>query len=410
MGWLAGAEVQIEKLDETEDLLAVIETADFVWSAEDRQIVASGIAARLDVGAGPDRISRAAAELSALFTGLDRNRGEDLPAGVAPMAVGSLPFSNDERGELIVPASTTVRLSDGRTWRITVESEPAEIGTEDPRGSLERPKQRLAGDGPDMTPAQWQAAVEEILRRIDAGGLQKVVLARTLTLDTDVEVQVGELIRHFREIAPTSYGYACDGLVGASPELLVSRRGKQIISRAMAGTSWKGWTPPQLGSEILVESDKDLREHQLVIDDVINDLVPWCESWQVKGPEMVRFSTVTHLVSTFTADLAAPFPGALALAGKLHPTAAVGGRPQDEALALIAKLEAVPRGRYAGPVGWVDAHGDGDFAIALRCAELGSGRIRLFAGAGIVAGSEPMKEWDETTAKLEPARRALGLS
>ncbi len=306
-----------------------------------------------------------------------------------------------------MPAKATVRLEDGSTWVSSV-AVPGRAADE-LQGAPPTVFPDCCREIPDATSEQWEAAVQEILRQIAAGEIEKVVLARTLTIESEGLPALEEVTRRFRDLAPSSYVYACDGLVGASPELIVRRRGDDVLSQPMAGTSWAGWASAVSGSTVLAESDKDLWEHQMTIEDVVANLAPWCRSFEVQGPEMMQFAGVTHLVSTFLGRLQRPGSSALALAGALHPTPAVGGRPRARALALIERLEPVPRGTYAGPVGWIDAAGNGDFAVALRCAQVASSAARLFGGAGIVPGSDAMREWTETDAKLSVARRALGL-
>jgi isochorismate synthase EntC len=193
-------------------------------------------------------------------------------------------------------------------------------------------------------------------------------------------------------------------MVGASPELLVARYGDRVVSRPMAGTA----VPGDGALERLAASPKDAREHRLVVDAILEVLGPRClEVEAAAEPEVDEFADVAHLATPIHGTLRTPAPDALTLARALHPTPAVAGTPTDAALAAIARLEPHGRGRYAGPVGWVDARGDGEWAVALRCASLDGARAVLHAGAGIVAGSDPDLEWTETEAKLDPMLRAL---
>ncbi|MGI9023161.1 MAG: isochorismate synthase, partial [Acidimicrobiales bacterium] len=209
---------------------------------------------------------------------------------------------------------------------------------------------------------------------------------------------------------PSSFTYAVGDFVGASPELLVRRRGNRVMSRPMAGTATRGATEADdnLLVAALASSAKEAEEHALVVQAVREALEPLCREL-VGGaqPDAVRLATVTHLATTVAGHLVEPAPSALALAGLLHPTPSVAGLPRADALAAIADLETFDRGNYAGPVGWVDARGDGDWAVALRCAQVDGRRARLTAGAGIMADSDPDAEWAETEAKLEPMLRAL---
>ena len=204
---------------------------------------------------------------------------------------------------------------------------------------------------------------------------------------------------------PGSFVYASDGFVGASPELLVRRRGEIVESRPVAGTTVADSDEALLA---LAASVKDTREHRYVVDAIVDTLGAHCSELSVAAtPEVAVFGPVAHLATPIHGRLHISQPNALDLARLLHPTPAVGGTPRAAALDAIRALEGFDRGRYAGPVGWVDARGDGEWAIALRGAELDGARARLVAGAGIVAGSDPDAEWAETQAKLEPMLRAL---
>ncbi|MFI5053710.1 MAG: isochorismate synthase MenF, partial [Acidimicrobiia bacterium] len=199
--------------------------------------------------------------------------------------------------------------------------------------------------------------------------------------------------------------YAIEGFVGASPELLVRRVGTIVESRPVAGTSL---ADGEESLRALAASVKDTREHRYVVDAIVAALGERCEELTVEAiPEVAVFGPVAHLATPIRGRLCEPAPNALELARLLHPTPAVGGTPRRPALDAIRALEGFDRGRYAGPVGWVDARGDGEWAIALRGAEIEGTRARLVAGAGIVAGSDPDAEWAETQAKLEPMLRAL---
>jgi len=204
---------------------------------------------------------------------------------------------------------------------------------------------------------------------------------------------------------PGSFVYASQGFVGASPELLVRRVGTVVESRPVAGTTVADSDAALLA---LAASVKDTREHRFVVDGIVDVLAPRCDELHADAvPDVAVFGPVAHLATPIRGRLAAPAPTALELAQLLHPTPAVGGTPRRAALDAIRALGGFDRGRYAGPVGWVDARGDGEWAIALRGAELDGARARLVAGAGIVAGSDPDAEWAETQAKLEPMLRAL---
>jgi len=218
------------------------------------------------------------------------------------------------------------------------------------------------------------------------------------------------LARRLNRRFPGCLTFLVDGLVGATPELLVRRRGRELDSLALAGTAARGGDAGEderLGAALLA-SDKDRREHRLLAEPLARRLDGLCDSLEHEDePHLLRLDNVMHLATRFRGTLAEPAPSALEIAGHLHPTPAVGGVPTPAAVDLIRELEGMDRARYAAPVGWVDAEGDGEWGIALRCAQLSGARARLFAGAGIVAGSLPEDELEETRVKLLAMRSAL---
>jgi len=416
------------------DLLDALGHDGAAWLHDGGGLVTSGVAARLDVGSGPDRFRRAADDVAALFDAIDSEDPLRLP-GTGPLAMGALPFHSFARGELIVPALVVGRTAQGTAWVTETawvtdrswaggtgwvgDGTRITVGPDDPTASGHAsPASRLsiagaggaAGDRGEDGRQAWTAAVHDAVARIARGPLAKVVLAREVTVDADRAFDRREVLARLRGGDPTSFTYAVGGFVGASPELLVRRRGDQVLSRPMAGTTTRGATPADDDRMVaaLAASPKEASEHALVVGAVREALDPVCDALvAAERPDAVRLATVTHLATTVTGHLVEPAPSALALAGLLHPTPAVGGLPRAEALAAIAELEAFDRGLYAGPVGWVDSRGDGEWAVALRCARLDGTRARLVAGAGIMADSDPDAEWAETEAKLAPMLRAL---
>jgi isochorismate synthase len=257
---------------------------------------------------------------------------------------------------------------------------------------------------------RWRAGVLAALEAIGSGRLDKVVLAREAAVEAEWPFPRAELLRRLkRRPGGSTFLYADGGFVGASPELLVRRRGRVAVSRPMAGTvpQGDGAGAEAAGLARLTGSPKEAVEHRLVVDAVAEGLAKVADRVEVGRPEVVRLATVAHLATEITADLTEPLPTALELAGLLHPTPAVGGSPRDAALAAIAALEPFDRGCYAGPVGWVDRAGDGEWAVALRCATLTGRRAHLIAGAGIVPGSDPDAEWAETEHKLRAMLEVL---
>jgi len=396
------------------DPLDLVGQAGFVWIGPAGALVGAGVAARIPVGTGAGRIERAAEAVAALLGEVEA----DGAGGLGPAAVGSLPFHQAAPGELVVPALLLRTDRDGETWATVTTATPADPPSA--AGLLARLRAAAAGDRTwpaarrlDTTSAGlagWRSAVTAALEAIAAGRLDKVVLARAAEVQADRPFPRAELLRRLRaRSGGSTFLYASDGFVGASPELLVRRRGRVAISRPMAGTVPRGTTAAAEADGLarLTGSPKEAVEHRLVVDAVVEGLAKVAARVQVAQPEVVRLATVAHLATEVTADLTEPVPTALELAGLLHPTPAVGGSPRDAALAAIAALEPFDRGRYAGPVGWVDRDGDGEWAVALRCATLDGRQARLLAGAGIVPGSDPDDEWAETEHKLRAMLEVL---
>jgi menaquinone-specific isochorismate synthase len=326
---------------------------------------------------------------------IERSR-EDAPEHVGPRAVGALPFEG--RGRMIIPARIVTRDGDGGFWRTTVDSS-APVTPLVPRVVAAAPRPTRYSIDQRTTFSEWEADVTAALALIDSGAAEKIVLAREIVVEADAPFDLRTLLEALCATQPGCIVYADDGFVGASPELLVRRTGRSVLARPMAGTG--------LDADALVRSEKDGREHRLVIDAVREALVPVCTDFAATGPAPVGLTDLTHLATTITAHLRDPETSAVDLALALHPTPAVAGTPRAAALAAIRRLEPTPRDRYAGPCGWVDADGNGEFVVALRGAQIDGPRARVHAGAGIVAGSDPAAEWAETQVKLEPMLRAL---
>jgi menaquinone-specific isochorismate synthase len=373
------------EVDVPDDALNGFDPHGFAWLHHATRLVTSGVAARL-----------APVDAATVLTGVDTDDPVGLP-GTGAIAVGALPFDPDAVGELVVPARVR-GVCDGRAWVTEIGAGGAStaVGVAPPtRFQVAAPRTR----------DEWRAAVERALVGIDRGELEKVVLAREVLIEADTAFDAHEIVRGLVASQPGSFVYASDGFVGASPELLVRRTGDVVESRPVAGTTVADSDEALLA---LAASVKDTREHRFVVDGIVDVLGPRCVALHADAvPDVAVFGPVAHLATPIRGRLSAPTPSALELARLLHPTPAVGGTPRTAALDAIRELEGFDRGRYAGPVGWVDARGDGEWAIALRGAELDGARARLVAGAGIVAGSDPAAEWAETQAKLEPMLRAL---
>ncbi len=371
------------------------------WVRDGSGLVGWGEAARLEV-TGADRFTVA------------RDWWRDLVAhaevddevgvrGSGPVAFGSFAFRDDELSVLVVPEVVLGR-SDGRTWLTTV-GEPPRLASPEPV----RPTRGLRYAHGELSVTDFRAAVEAAVKRIDAGELEKVVLAHDLLAVAEHDIDVRAVLAGLAAGNPDCWTFAVDGLVGATPELLVSRTGDRVFSRVLAGTTSRGGNAAADVARVdaLMHSAKDLAEHRFAVESLVASLAPHVRDLVVPPePVPLELSNVTHLATDVVATLG-DGSDVLDLLAAVHPTAAVGGTPSDVALGVLAELEPMNRGRYTGPVGWVDARGDGEWGIALRCAQLDGPTARLFAGGGIVAGSDPDDEVLEAQAKLLPMREAL---
>jgi len=252
-----------------------------------------------------------------------------------------------------------------------------------------------------MSPSDYLGAVERLRAAIVEGRLEKAVLARDVVVRPDGPVDLRALVDSLAAAHPGAAVFCVDGLVGASPETLVTVHGGRVTARVLAGTAGPG------EGDALAASDKDRREHELAARSVTEALAPHVAGLTASEPYVLALPHLTHLATDVTAEIS-DGSDVLALVAALHPTAAVAGTPAQAALGWIRELEPGDRGRYAGPVGWVDSDGNGEWAIALRCAQrLPDGTFRAFAGAGIMADSVPELELAETGLKLRPILEAL---
>jgi isochorismate synthase len=343
-----------------------------------------------------------------------------LGSDVAPIAIGGMGFSR--RGEplrwLMIPRRAARLDHGGQAWRLDAVEVESETGDPTPfepvvGGVAHEPFADIQlREAPEAD--AYEKSVREAVARIRRGELRKVVLARTIEVTAERELDPRLLAGRLRAVDPDAYTFATptdEGvLVGASPELLVSRRGHEVRSNPLAGSAPRSGDPEEdrANADALIGSSKEREEHAIVVDAVAETLRSFCVEL-VWDPEPVLRETpnVWHLSTRFRGGLRDPAPTALDLVEALHPTPAVAGEPREAALATITELEPFDRGRYAGPVGWVDAEGDGEWAIALRCAELRGRRAVLYAGAGIVADSDPARELDETERKFRAFLDAL---
>lgn len=328
----------------------------------------------------------------------------------SPVAFASFTFDDEAPGSVVVIPQTLLTVRGDQAWLCTIGPTAQEDAPESPfpePGSQPRPRWT------DQTTeaAAWTSGVAECVKRIETGELDKVVLARKIGAEFDEPLEIRPVLSGLAASYPECWTFHVDGLLGATPELLIRRLGDDVSSRVLAGTvrSSGSASADARNAEGLQASPKDLVEHEYAVRSVAHALAVHCTDLDVaETPSVLPLTNVQHLATDIYARLA-DGSSALALAATLHPTAAVCGTPTERAMSLISEMESINRGRYSGPVGWFNADGDGEFGIALRCAEVSQDRrsAQLFAGCGLVADSEPSAELAESNAKLEAMRQAL---
>jgi menaquinone-specific isochorismate synthase len=379
------------------------------WLRRGEGIVGWGVAASLRTS-GPARFDDAVKWWGDVATTAVVRDDLHVP-GSGLVCLGSFAFADDPGESVLVVPRVVVGRRGEHTWVTLIGDDelnppPALMPQETPRA----PSGVVFTDG-DVDGAEWEAIVARAVRRINAGELEKVVLARDLVASTDEPLDVRWPLRRLGTAYEMCWTFHVDGLFGATPELLVRRERGLVTSRVLAGTIRRtGDDDRDLAlAATLARSSKDLEEHEYAVRSVAESLAPHCSSMNVpEAPFVLHLPNVMHLAT----DVAGVVPDTdsstvLELAAALHPSAAVGGTPTEVAVGMIREIEGMDRGRYAGPVGWMDASGDGEFGIALRSAEYDGTRVRLFAGCGIVADSDPAAELAEAQAKFVPVRDAL---
>jgi menaquinone-specific isochorismate synthase len=378
-----------------------------VWVRNGEGLIGWGVAARLEVR-GPERFSRTQRWWSNLCASFDVDDTVSAP-GTGPVAFGSFSFDDETSTSIVILPRVIVGRRSGQAWMTTVGDDPGALKALPPASVPASP------DGVEWvvgsrSAEDWAASVAEAVRRIGAGELDKVVLARDIVGEVSGELDPRHILMRLAEDYPSTWTFCVDNLIGATPELLVRRTGDLVTSRVLAGTVRRRSGHDDEGlAQALLSSDKDTMEHEYAVRSVAKALAAHCTDLDVpERPRVLPLANVKHLATDVTGRLA-DSSTVLALAASLHPTAAVCGTPTERAFTLIRDLEGMDRGRYAGPVGWFDRHGDGEFGIALRCAEIDveERRIRAFAGCGIVAGSDPEDELAESRAKFLPIRSSV---
>jgi menaquinone-specific isochorismate synthase len=390
-------------VDDPGDLFARLpETAPYAWVRHGEGLVAWGEAIRLAVPPGPRRFAWARDRLSDLFG--EAHVDDDVTApGSGPVAFGSFTFDPEAHGSVLVVPQTILARRDGRAWLTTVGERRLDAVT-----PLRTPGRIRYGDG-SLTAPEWEHAVARAVRRIRSGRLEKTVLARDLAAVAERPIDVRLLLARLADRYPECYTFSCAGLVGATPELLVRRTGETIESLVLAGTIPRGADQADdvARGTALFTSEKNRHEHACAVASVREALDPLCAELKIpEEPELLVLSNVQHLASPVSGRLS-DGASVLDVVAAMHPTAAVGGTPTGAALGVIRELEGMDRAGYAGPVGWIDARGDGEWGIALRCAQIEGSTARLFAGCGIMGDSDPASELAEAEAKLRVMQYAL---
>ena len=331
-------------------------------------------------------------------------------SGTGPILFSSFSFDPNERSVLVIP-EIVIGQKNGKSWITWIgdnkQPDLEKINTAPISGEITWQEGSISEQA-------WQSQVSSAINAIKSNKLEKVVLARDVTAISKTEISIRSLLQRLEIEYPSTWIFLVDGLIGATPELLVRLNKSLVTSRVLAGTIRKSGNEDRdlTLAASLAKSSKDLEEHEYAVRSVADALAPFCSSTNVpEAPFVLHLSNVMHLATDVTGVLndSAKQSDIFTLIAQLHPSAAVCGTPALEAKKLIVELEQMNRQRYAGPVGWIDANNDGEIAIALRCGQLSNDRnsIRIFAGCGIVAGSDPATEFAESQAKLMPMRTAL---
>ncbi len=333
---------------------------------------------------------------------------DDEVGSVHPIAIGVVPFEPGTPCELVIPSVLVGKSSDGRRWVTVIDDANTDLGAP----SRPQPRAQEFTVRP-LTPVdRYLDAVTAARDAVRSGSLTKAVIAREVEVASSEPIDVHAVLLRLKAMFGRSYRYSFEGFIGASPELLVAVHGNEVRSHPLAGTTPRTGDPEtdRRAAEELLASEKNQIEHRVVIDMIHDTLLNWCSylDWEPE-PSIVTVANVQHLGTAMEGHLSDPRPNVMDLVTALSPTPALGGFPRAEALELIARTEGFTRGRYGGAVGWVDAAGDGTWAVAIRCAELSADRrtARLVAGGGIVADSEPLSELAETQAKLQAMLSAI---
>ena len=379
----------------------------FSWVRNNQGIVAWGINTKENF-TGSERFSRAHRWWKE-FVDNSSIRDEVQTSSSGAIAFVSFSYLSENSSVVVVP-EIVVGQNNEKTWltvigNLDIEKIKSEIYA--PREVPKAPSNLTWSDG-TISIIDWQKGVKKAVERINNKELDKVVLARDLNARADENLDSRYLLNKLSDSYPECWTFSVDGLICATPELLIRRNGDSVLSRVLAGTIKRdeSATDSELATTLL-QSGKDLDEHEFAVSSVATSLALHCTDMNVpKTPKVLRLANVAHLATDISGTLVDAAP-ALVLAGSLHPSAAICGTPTGRAKSLIQELEQMDRNRYTGPVGWINSKGDGELGIALRCAEIKENTARLFAGCGIVSGSTPEDELIESNAKFSAMRDAL---
>ena len=376
----------------------------FVWVRNGEGLIGWGVFASTKVS-GPNRFELARNWWHQQLDNFDIENEVHGP-GTGPVLFTSFSFDENEESELVIP-KIVVGIRNQATWITWVgdQSQPKL-----PQ-SVELPKlPKVSWRENDTKP--WKAKVNAAVEVIQSGELDKVVLARELIADIDGIIDPRTVLKKLAKEYPGTWVYCHNGLIGATPELLVRLSNQMVVSRILAGTISKtGDDNKDLAlAASLARSSKDLEEHEYAVRSVADALEPFCKSTNVpEAPFVLHLSNVMHLATDVTGAIKEghKVTDIFTLLSKLHPSAAVCGTPTVEAANLIKSIEGINRGRYAGPIGWIDSKGEGEQGLALRCGYINGNEVRAYAGCGIVAGSDAKHEVIESQAKFLPIINAL---
>jgi len=409
------------------------------WENARDDVAFAGYGAVLDlIATGPERFNTLSTLREKLF------EGAQLTGGIEPLLVGGAAFRADFAPQIVwhgmasaqfVLPEVMLRRENGKTW--LVMSRYVKSHVDDELARLRNDFEAIFDDlfwnfsGEHWNPAweeaseieypmgydDWSRMITHATAKMRHGELDKVVLARMCQIRFSNPVNIVRALDYLRESYPDTFRFLFEpephnAFYGATPETLVKVRGRTVYADALAGTVKRGATPDEdaaLADQIM-NDPKERREHDYVVQGLREHLAPFVSDLQADDtPGLLKLSNVQHLHTPVTATLNDDY-GALALVEALHPTPALGGQPRHVASTLIHTLEPITRGWYAAPIGWLDSRGDGRFGVGIRSAVSRGGTVWCYAGAGIVAESQPEREWTETDLKFRPMLNAVGVT